>query len=76
MIPVPLPLATALFFFLDYLASHETGVEALVACGLMESLLDFVARPGTQIKNVIFVTCAVRVIDLITNFDIINAFEV
>ena len=75
MIPFPLPLSTALFSFLEFLASHVTGVEALVACGLMESLLGFASWPGRDLENKTFVTCAVRVIDLITRFDI-HAFEV
>ena len=33
------PLATALFSFLYHLASYEAGGEALVSCGMMESLL-------------------------------------
>jgi E3 ubiquitin-protein ligase HUWE1 len=35
----PQPLATALFSFLYHLASYEAGGEALVSCGMMESLL-------------------------------------
>ena len=37
--PFPQPLATALFSFLYHLASYEAGGEALVSCGMMESLL-------------------------------------
>ena len=35
----PQTYATALFSFLYHLASYEQGGEALVACGMMESLL-------------------------------------
>ncbi len=37
--PFPQPFATALFSFLYHLASYESGGEALVSCGMMESLL-------------------------------------
>jgi len=35
----PQPLVTALFSFLYHLASYEAGGEALVSCGMMDSLL-------------------------------------
>jgi E3 ubiquitin-protein ligase HUWE1 len=75
MIPFPLPLATALFSFLYHLASYEAGGEALVACGMMESLLRVVSWPGSELEHITFVTRAVRVIDLITNLDM-HAFQV
>jgi E3 ubiquitin-protein ligase HUWE1 len=73
--PFPLPLATALFSFLYHLASYEAGGEALVACGMMESLLRVVSWPGSELEHITFVTRAVRVIDLITNLDM-HAFQV
>ncbi|XP_015599094.1 E3 ubiquitin-protein ligase HUWE1 isoform X3 [Cephus cinctus] len=65
----PLPLATALFSFLYHLASYEAGGEALVSCGMMESLLKVINWPGSELEHITFVTRAVRVIDLITNID-------
>ncbi|KAJ8683247.1 hypothetical protein QAD02_019039 [Eretmocerus hayati] len=65
----PLPLATALFSFLYHLASYEAGGEALVSCGMMESLLKVINWPGKELEHITFVTRAVRVIDLITNID-------
>ncbi|KDR00542.1 E3 ubiquitin-protein ligase HUWE1 [Zootermopsis nevadensis] len=70
----PLPLATALFSFLYHLASYEAGGEALVSCGMMESLLRVINWPGTELEHITFVTRAVRVIDLITNIDM-QAFQ-
>jgi len=64
----PQPFSTALFSFLYHLASYESGCEALVSCGLMESLLKVVRWPGAD-DHITFVTRAVRVIDLITNLD-------
>ena len=63
----PQPLATALFSFLYHLASFEAGGEALVSCGMMESLLKVIQWPSTELDHITFVTRAVRVIDLITN---------
>ena len=65
----PQPLATALFSFLYHLASYEAGGEALVSCGMMESLLKVIQWPSTELDHITFVTRAVRVIDLITNLD-------
>ena len=67
--PFPQPLATALFSFLYHLASFEAGGEALVSCGMMESLLKVIQWPSTELDHITFVTRAVRVIDLITNLD-------
>ena len=72
--PFPAPLATALFSFLYHLASYEAGGEALVSCGMMESLLSVVNWRGTEPDHITFVTRAVRVIDLITNLDM-HAFH-
>lgn len=65
----PLPLATALFSFLYHLASYESGGDALVSCGMMESLLHVINWHGVELEHITFVTRAVRVIDLITNID-------
>ncbi|XP_022080949.1 E3 ubiquitin-protein ligase HUWE1-like [Acanthaster planci] len=66
----PHALATALFSFLYHLASYETGGEALVSCGMMESLLKVIKWPGEDEQiHTTFVTRAVRVVDLITNLD-------
>lgn len=65
----PLPLATALFSFLYHLASYEAGGEALVACGMMESLLEVISWSDVDLEHITFVTRAVRVVDLITNID-------
>ena len=73
--PFPLPLATALFSFLYHLASYEAGGEALVSCGMMESLLKVINWPGSELEHITFVTRAVRVIDLITNIDM-QGFQV
>ena len=48
----PQPLATALFSFLYHLASYEAGGEALVSCGMMESLLKvYLVRIHFFLKN-------------------------
>ncbi|XP_066587993.1 E3 ubiquitin-protein ligase HUWE1 isoform X2 [Prorops nasuta] len=65
----PLPLATAIFSFLFHLASYEAGGDALVSCGMLESLLKVINWPGSELEHITFVTRAVRVIDLITNID-------
>ncbi|KAJ6222788.1 hypothetical protein RDWZM_001333 [Blomia tropicalis] len=70
----PLNFATALFSFLYHLASYESGCEALVQCGIMESLLKIIDWKGPELDHITFVTRAVRVIDLITNLDM-NAFQ-
>ncbi|EFA10984.1 E3 ubiquitin-protein ligase HUWE1 [Tribolium castaneum] len=70
----PLSLATALFSFLYHLASYEAGGEALVSCGMMESLLQVINWHGVELEHITFVTRAVRVIDLITNIDM-QAFQ-
>lgn len=65
----PIPYATALFSFLYHLASYEKGGEALVSCGMMESLLKVISWTGTELEHITFVTRSIRVIDLITNID-------
>ncbi|XP_078001474.1 E3 ubiquitin-protein ligase HUWE1-like [Glandiceps talaboti] len=72
--PFPQPFATALFSFLYHLASYEAGGEALVSCGMMESLLKVISHPGDEQTHTTFVTRAVRVVDLITNLDM-GAFQ-
>lgn len=71
----PVSLTTALFSFLYHLASYESGGEALVSCGMMESLLQVINWQGFELDHITFVTRAVRVIDLITNIDM-QAFQV
>ncbi|KAJ8970022.1 hypothetical protein NQ314_001451 [Rhamnusium bicolor] len=71
----PVSLTTALFSFLYHLASYEAGGEALVSCGMMESLLQVINWQGFELDHITFVTRAVRVIDLITNIDM-QAFQV
>ncbi|XP_065656940.1 E3 ubiquitin-protein ligase HUWE1 isoform X2 [Hydra vulgaris] len=66
--PFTQSLSTALFSFLYHLSSYESGCEALVSSGLIESLLKVVVWPGEN-EHITFVTRAVRVIDLITNLD-------
>jgi E3 ubiquitin-protein ligase HUWE1 len=56
----PLPLATALFSFLYHLASYEAGGEALVSCGVMESLLRVINWPGTELEHVTVSTSECR----------------
>ena len=63
----PQPLATALFSFLYHLASFEAGGEALVSCGMMESLLKVIQWPSTELDHITFVTRAVRVIGELYN---------
>lgn len=65
----PIPYATALFSFLYHLASYDKGGDALVACGMMESLLKVISWTGSEVEHITFVTRSVRVIDLITNID-------
>lgn len=48
----PLPLATALFSFLYHLASYESGGEALVSCGMMESLLQVINWHGVELEHI------------------------
>lgn len=70
----PVSLTTALFSFLYHLASYDEGGEALVSCGMMESLLQVINWQGSELDHITFVTRAVRVIDLITNIDM-QAFQ-
>ncbi|RLU25601.1 hypothetical protein DMN91_001758 [Ooceraea biroi] len=68
--PFCLQLATALFNFLYHLASYEAGEEALVSCGMMESLLKVINWPESELEHITLATTAVRVINLITNIDL------
>ena len=52
----PLPLATALFSFLYHLASYELGGEALVNCGMLESLLKVVNWNTTDVEHITVIT--------------------
>lgn len=66
----PLALATSLFSLLYHLASYESGGQALIKSGMMQTLLRVIGWTGVDLEHIIFVTRAVRVIDLITNIDI------
>uniref|UniRef100_A0A1A9ZLS0 HECT-type E3 ubiquitin transferase n=1 Tax=Glossina pallidipes TaxID=7398 RepID=A0A1A9ZLS0_GLOPL len=66
----PLALATSLFSLLYHLASYESGGQALIKSGMMQSLLRVISWTGVDLEHITFVTRAVRVIDLITNIDI------
>jgi hypothetical protein len=46
------------------------GGEALVACGLTETLLNVVATHELPIEHISFVTRSVRVIDIVTALDV------
>jgi len=48
----PLPLATSLFSFLYHLASYELGGEALVNCGMLESLLKVVSWNTVDVEHI------------------------
>ena len=50
------PLTTKLFFFLYHLASYQAGSEALVSCGMMESLLKVIQWPSAKSEHITFVT--------------------
>lgn len=63
----PLSFVTALFSFLYHFASYDTGCEALIQCGIKDSLSRVVEWKGTELDHLTFVTRAVRVIDLLTN---------
>ena len=52
----PQPLATALFSFLYHLASYESGGEALVSCGMLESLLKVIQLASSELEHITFVT--------------------
>lgn len=60
----PLSLATALFSFLYHLASYEAGGEALVSCGMMESLLQVINWHGIELEHI---TVSKYVVYLFTN---------
>lgn len=70
----PLTFVTPLFSFLYHFASYESGGEALVSCGMIESLLKVISWKGNHPEHITFVTRAVRVMDLITNLDM-TAFQ-
>jgi E3 ubiquitin-protein ligase HUWE1 len=65
-----LPFATALFSFLYHLANYESGGEALISCGMIDSLFKVISWKGSDPEHITFVTRAVRVIDLITNLEV------
>ncbi|XP_037929563.1 E3 ubiquitin-protein ligase HUWE1 [Teleopsis dalmanni] len=68
----PLILATSLFSLLYHLASYETGGQSLIKSGMMQILLHVIGWIGDDIEHITFVTRAVRVVDLITNIDIVK----
>jgi E3 ubiquitin-protein ligase HUWE1 len=72
--PFPHQFAMSLFLFLYHLATYDTGGDALVKCGIMETLLKVVNHNHNSQEFIMFVTRAVRVIDLITNLDM-SSFE-
>jgi E3 ubiquitin-protein ligase HUWE1 len=72
--PFPHQFATSLFSFLYHLATYDTGGDALVKCGIMETLLKVVNHNHNSQEFIMFETRAVRVIDLITNLDM-SSFE-
>jgi len=57
----PLALATALFSFLYHLASYEAGGEALVSCGMMESLLKVINWPGSELDHITVIIYKIHV---------------
>ena len=65
----PHSLSTALFSFLYHLSSYDNGAEALVNSGMVESLLRVIRLIGDQQDQIMFVTRAVRIVDLVTNVD-------
>lgn len=65
----PHSLSTALFSFLYHLSSYESGAEALVSSGMVESLLNVIKLIGDQQDEIMFVTRAVRIVDLVTNVE-------
>ena len=65
----PHSLSTALFSFLYHLSSYDNGAEALVNSGMVESLLKVIRLIGDQQDQIMFVTRAVRIVDLVTNVD-------
>ena len=48
----PAQYATAIFSFLYHMASYESGGEALVSCGMMESMLKVVNWYDTTEENI------------------------
>lgn len=48
----PVSLTTALFSFLYHLASYDVGGEALVSCGMMESLLQVINWQGYELDHI------------------------
>lgn len=58
-IKFPVSLTTALFSFLYHLASYDVGGEALVSCGMMESLLQVINWHGYELDHI-----TVRVVHL------------
>ena len=60
--------------FLDFpdfelISSYDNGAEALINSGMVESLLKVIRLIGDQQDQIMFVTRAVRIVDLVTNVD-------
>lgn len=68
--PFPNQFSTSLFDFVFFLAEYKAGADALVKCGILESLLELVNQPNIHI----FANRAVDIIGHITNFDT-SSFE-
>ncbi|CAM4777913.1 unnamed protein product [Rotaria magnacalcarata] len=66
----PQSLSIALFSFLYHLATYETGGNALINCSIMRSLIKVINYYDKSQDFIMFVTRAVRIIDLITSLDI------
>ncbi|CAJ0931067.1 unnamed protein product, partial [Mesorhabditis belari] len=69
---VSLQLCTALFSLLYHISSMDQGGEAIVGCGLLPTLLSVVSCTTISLSHISFVTRCVRVIDLVTAYDVQN----
>ena len=54
---------------LELISSYDNGAEALINSGMVESLLKVIRLIGDQQDQIMFVTRAVRIVDLVTNVD-------
>lgn len=63
-------LCTALFSLLYHMSGLDSGGEAIVACGLMQTLISVVSCHSLPIDHITFVTRCVRVIDIVTAIDV------
>ena len=53
----------------ELISSYDNGAEALINSGMVESLLKVIRLIGDQQDQIMFVTRAVRIVDLVTNVD-------